>query len=375
MKKVLIISFSPITRDPRVMRQIKLLENIYDLTVVGYGAKPEMRCRFLPVSRRPLSRAKKLLWGSALVLGANETYYWSQSHVREAYDALRSEEPDLIIANDLSALPLALRLANGRPVMYDAHEYAPDEFADSLHWRVTLGRYNWALCTKYLAQASSMLTVSDGLATEYRRNFGVNPTVLYNAPVRQYLSAKRVVSGEVKMIHHGIASSARKLENTIEVMNNLDSRFSLDLMLVPEEGRYLSYLKEIAKSNCRIRFVNPVEMPRICESINGYDIGLFLLRPDNINYKHALPNKFFEFIQARLAVAIGPSPEMAGLVQRHGCGVISDTFEPKDLAKRLSSLDDSAIMAMKHGSDRAANLLCFEASSEAFKSTISALLS
>jgi hypothetical protein len=38
---------------------------------------------------------------------------------------------------------------------------------------------------------------------------------------------------------------------------------------------------------------------------------------------------FVEFIQARLAVAVDPSPEMARLVQRYGCGVVAPDFPPK----------------------------------------------
>ena len=62
------------------------------------------------------------------------------------------------------------------------------------------------------------------------------------------------------------------------------------------------------------------ELPRMA---NDYDVGLYLLPPTNFNQRYALPNKFFEFIQGRLAIAIGPSPEMAKLVERSNAdGVI-----------------------------------------------------
>jgi len=39
---------------------------------------------------------------------------------------------------------------------------------------------------------------------------------------------------------------------------------------------------------------------------------------------HALSDKLFEFIQACLADAIGPSPEMARIIHEDSCGIVAD---------------------------------------------------
>ena len=101
-------------------------------------------------------------------------------------------------------------------------------------------------------------------------------------------------------------------------------------------------------------------MRELASLANGYDIGLYLLPPTNFNHRYALPNKFFEFIQGRLAVAIGPSPEMAAIVRHYGCGVVAPTFEPESLAAELNALDAAAIAGFKHASHRAAAELCAE---------------
>ena len=41
------------------------------------------------------------------------------------------------------------------------------------------------------------------------------------------------------------------------------------------------------------------EVATIVRTINQFDLGVYLLPPVNFNSAHALPNKFFEFIQAR----------------------------------------------------------------------------
>jgi len=98
-------------------------------------------------------------------------------------------------------------------------------------------------------------------------------------------------------------------------------------------------------------------MTEICQALNDYDMGIFLLPPVNFNYAHALPNKFFEFIQARLAVAIGPSPEMASIVEEYGFGVVAKSFNPADLGVALSRMSEADLVRYKLAADIAAESL------------------
>jgi len=176
------------------------------------------------------------------------------------------------------------------------------------------------------------------------------------------------------MIHHGGAQRARRLELMIDVMARLDQRFSLDFMLVGNDASYLQELRNRASRDPRIRFVPPVRMEDICRMTNDYDVGLYLLPPLNFNQRFALPNKLFEFIQARLAIAIGPSPEMARIVRQHGVGVVADSFEPAALAGVLSSLTDQEVSLYKRASHAAADRLCFEAAADRMLALIERLL-
>ncbi|MBA3286203.1 MAG: hypothetical protein H0U27_14260 [Nitrosopumilus sp.] len=85
----------------------------------------------------------------------------------------------------------------------------------------------------------------------------------------------------------------------------------------------------------------------IIRIISSYDIGLFLLPPVNFNYTYALPNKFFEFIQARLCIAIGPSEEMKKIVETYNIGIISEDFSAYSLKKVFLSLDKDQILKYK----------------------------
>ena len=162
------------------------------------------------------------------------------------------------------------------------------------------------------------------------------------------------------MIHHGAASPNRRLENMIEMMRYLDRRFVLDMILVPGDRSYIAHLRNLARDLPSVRFLPAVPMPQIPEFVNHYDVGVAAIAPTTFNTKHSLPNKFFEYIQGRLAIVIGPSPEMAKIIREYGCGVVADGFRPRDLANAVMSLDSQRIYAMKMNADRAARHHCAE---------------
>jgi hypothetical protein len=375
MRDILILSFSPIGSDPRVMRQIRLLEHRATLTVAGFAPAPTADIEFLalPAHRSPLRT--KAVRAVQLLLGQSDAFYWSRSESRAALEKLRGQRFDLVIANDIATLPLALRLAQGTPVLIDAHEFSPLEFEDRIWWRLLFGRYYHDLCRRFLPRAAAMTTVCSGIADEYARIYGVGPIVVENAPPSHELAPSLVAEGRVRMIHHGAAIRSRRLELMIEVVQALDSRFTLDFMLVGGDQRYMAELQSRAATETRIRFLQPVPMQDLCRTTNGYDVGLFLLPPTNFNYRYALPNKLFEFIQARLAVAVGPSPEMARIVRAHGLGIVADSFAPMDLAAKLNAMTQEELVRYKAASNVAADQLCFEAVSGRLLGVINGLLS
>jgi len=356
------------------MRQVRLLESRYKVTVAGFGQKPDADIEFIDASGRPARLLIKAKWAFKLLLGLFESYYWERSEVKSALEALRRRKFDLVIANDIATLPLAARLAGERPVLMDAHEYSPLEFEDRWLWRLLFGRLHHYLCLRYLPQAAAMVTVCQGIADEYARHYAVTPKVVQNAPAHQYLRPSKAEPGRIRMVHHGAAIRSRHLETMVDLMQHLDDRFSLDFLLVGNDLAYLNELRTRAGSDPRIRFLAPVPMPDICKTLNMYDIGIFLLPPVNFNYKHALPNKFFEFIQARLAVAIGPSPEMAKLVKAFGFGLVAESFEPADLAALLSNTSEADLVQYKLAADVAASSLNYETSGETLLALIESLL-
>jgi hypothetical protein len=357
------------------MRQVQFLQNEHELTVIGFGPKPEANVIYKEISYVPPNLLRKIQMASCLLSGAYKIFYWNQLSVNQAKCLLNGEQFDLVLANDIQALPLSLALNCDNPVLFDAHEYSPRQFEDRWFWKFLFQKYYISLCRSYLPQVSSMVTVCRGIAEEYTSNFGVRVGVIHNTPPHQKLYPRRVSGNQIRLIHHGAAIRSRQLEKMIDMMQHLDSRFSLDLMLTNNDHSYLSMLRQKANGDKRIRFIKTVPMPEICKFINKYDVGIYILSPNSFNSMYSLPNKFFEFIQARLCIAIGPSPEMAKLVHEYQCGVVADSFEPEALASCLRDLSCEKVEALKQASDRAARELNFERESLVLSDEIERLLS
>lgn len=356
METVAIISFTDLSSDSRVYRQIMFLKEHYRVIAIGMGDPHIDGIRYIHISPQPKTFAQKLKGAALLLTRRYEAYYWKSKRMRENKKKLEWLHADTIIANEIDALPLAIELSNHAKVILDAHEYSPREFEDSIVWRMFYKGYKQYLCESYIKRADRMMTVCDGIAQEYERHFHVKPAIITNAPDYEEIQPNPT-AGKIRLIHHGLANASRKIENMIEAMDHLDERFELNLMLVSDGTGYMNKIKKMAMSRNNVRVLEPVPMRDITRYISRFDIGIFLLEPTNFNYRMALPNKFFEFIQARLAIAIGPSPEMEKIVRTYDCGVIAEDFSPEAMAECLMKLNPDVLDHYKAKSHEIAEMM------------------
>lgn len=370
MTKIAIISLSDLSRDPRVSRQISTLYPKYEIISAGtrpYGISIIPFFKLIHNGKKIYQRA---MWME--LTKKYDSFYWKYANFVELGSFLRQEQPDIIIANDIDMLPVAIWNKGKAKILLDAHEYSPLENDESLIFRLFLKPYRTWLVNTYIPKADSMMTVSEGIAEKYFADTGKRPIVVTNSPDYKKLIPSPVNPDKIRLVHHGAALSERNLELNINIMKYLHpGRYELHLYLVPTDSKYLNRLKKIASIFPNIYFHDPVPMVDLADTINRYDIGIYLLEEVNFNTKHALPNKFFEFIQARLALAIGPSPEMAKIVKTYNIGIVNSDYQPQTLAKRIECLTPEIIQEYKRNSD----LIAYSFSSERNKEIISGIVS
>ncbi|MEP7145545.1 MAG: hypothetical protein ABI792_00910 [bacterium] len=373
-KKILIISLTDQNSDPRVVRQINCLKDNYDIYCCGVSNNIIPENNFYPVIVKPNTLFRKIVIGSLKMF---RSYTAAENYILDKKIEINFNNKnirfDLIIANDMDTIPIAFRLFSSEKVLADFHEYAPEEFEDKLYWKLIHKNYIYFQCRKYFPLLNGSTTVCKSIADEYNKNFGIIPEVITNAA--EYIDLKPIPLNEnMKIIHHGAAISSRKIEIMIQTAKLLDKRFTFDLMLIPNETAYYNSLKEMIRDNENIKIIEPVSFNEIIPFCNSYDIGLFILPHVNLNYRYALPNKFFEFVQSRLAIVTGPSVEMADYISEYKLGISTRSFNPEEIADEINGLTTEQIRLFKENSHKHAKELSSEKNMIILNNLVSKLL-
>ena len=380
MKKVLVLVLSNLKHDARVRRQILALKDHYKTTVVCFGGDPSPDYELIVIKPTNLNLFRKAVASVFLLLKLHATAHKILHDYYTIVPTLSDRKFDLIIANDVETLPLAFAFPGNPKVIFDAHEYAPRHFEDKKMWRIFFQDFNMWLCKKYIPRTADMMTVGKSLALEYEKYFHVKPTVITNANNFFDVQPGVTLENKIRLVHHGIATPSRKLELMFDVMALLDERFTLDLILLTPgfaskaTRQYLDDLQERTKQDSRIKIIPPVKSSEVVNAIRHYDMGIFLLPPVNFNYENTLPNKLFDFIQARLGIAIGPTPEMAEIVNQYRLGVVSEKFTPQSLAEKLGKVNKKEIEVFKKNANLAAADLNAEVNAIKINAMISRVL-
>ena len=380
MKNILILAFTKMADQPRIYRQISFLKDSYHIVTAGLNEPRDENIRHIKINAPTnyffRDKIPAALW---MKFGYIEKCYWNLPIVKEGLKALNASNElnvDLIITHDLITLPVALLFAkkNGAKILLDLHEYFPHQFDDFWANRFFYNKLWNYICVAYLPKVDVSITVCKGIADEYKKIFYLNQEVITNASYFSDLTPSVTKENNIRMIYHGLVHKLRKSEKMIYLMDHLDSRFELDFMIIRDNSRYCKKICDLAFNHPRISLRDPVSMPQLPDVINNYDIGLYLLPPRSFNHRMALPNKLFEFIQGRLAIAIWPSPEMARIVDQYKCGIVSEDFTIESIAHKLNSLSAKDIMKFKQNSHKAAAFLCAEKNREKLLSIVNKLL-
>ncbi len=304
-KRIGILSFSIISSDARVLRQIQNASKYYDVVVVGERVwesdnenvsnhqVPDISSNnhwgfILLENISFLTNVLPIIWHSRKWLGVKFNF---------AYQKLYQANLDLIHINDFFALPsgMAAALDSEAVSLFDAHEFSLDQkrLPKIKSW---LLKFYALYILKFLGiKADSYITVSDGIAKLYNQRLGIDPAVIMNAPEKVQIQRRDFDPADIRIIHHGSAVPQRNLELLIEVASILDARYSLHFMLLRDSKNYIDYLKRIAaeKAPDKIHFHDPVNPDMIVGFISKFDIGIHVLYDNFLNHKFALPNKIF----------------------------------------------------------------------------------
>lgn len=344
-----------------------------DYIVRWYRAAASFGRQFVRKLLFPLRASKKLVLQTIGATGESGALfvYWSNETNRDTFRKLQYVEADLFIAHDWYVAPAALKLADLRRSRYvvDVHEYAREQFyfragsSEQRNWNRYRRPYIDALQRLVFERAFGVTTVCDGIADLLKRDYELarRPTVVRSVPLFNKQSF-RPTGGIIDVLYHGLIVPTRGVDHAIRSLPRWRPEFRL---IVRGHGPtdYIAFLKRLAAElsvQDRVQFESSVDFDDIIPSANRADIGYIVLDNYSPQRTFTLPNKFFEYVMAGLAICASDLPEMSALVNRYGLGLLSETVDPIALADRINAFTPESIDAFKRASLAAANELCWE---------------
>lgn len=373
---ILIFSKRPFHNSPRIIREIEALNSNFNIYAIG-ETKPlnnSTKFEYIYDLRTTLDKLlNKINYIFRSLLGIKLTI----PRYSKVSDFVVRYNISLLIIHEPIFLPLAFALKEkfNLKVVFNAHEYHPLEFEDQFGWLESVGAVYSKLYKKYLSKLDLMINVCDGIAEKCFKEYHVKSIVIPNAAFSSKIPIFESDGDKIKIIYHGAILESRKIEDMIKVAELLGENYIFDIMGTSTDfnKEYFQILSERIVNSPNVSFKKPVQFDEIISAINQYDLGIYILRPNGFNNEYALPNKIFEYMQAKLAIAISPSREMRSIVEKYNLGVVADNFSPESLAEKIKELSKQDIFKFKQNSVTASKIENAEKYKEYYLSCIKAL--
>jgi glycosyltransferase involved in cell wall biosynthesis len=302
------------------------------LTHMGFSVKLVGR-RFpgsLPVVPYPYSTYRfKLIFNKGPLFYAEYNF--------RLYLYLLFSKNDVLLANDLDTLPANFLAAKVKqiPLVYDSHEYFTE--VPELINRPKVKQIWEKLEKAMLPDIKYAFTVCDSIARIYQEKYGVPFQVVRNLPLA---SAKienpgKSTAVEKIVLYQGAVNMGRGLKQAILSMKYVENA----RLIIAGSGDIKTQLKDLVKSENlqhQVEFTGRLPIGDLQKITTQADLGLSIEEDLGLNYRFALPNKLFDYIQAQVPVLVNNLPEMAAIVNKYDIGDITTSLEPEILAAKIT---------------------------------------
>lgn len=309
------------------------------------------------------------LWFTARKRGpaADHALFSRSDNVRAVRAAaIEAGHDGLWVANDWLLLPVAYEGVKtfGGVYVYDSHEYATQEYAERLAWRLFQQPLVQSIERRYLPGAAVVTTVSPGISRALQDLYQPATPVatLRNLPVYQAMSF-RPCGDRIQVLYHGVVAPGRGLEASIRSVVGWPETFDLTIR-GPGDPAYLVLLSQMADEvgvKERVTIAPPVPTTDLVRAASMHDIGLLAAPCHSMHNALSLPNKFFEYLMAGLALCVSELPEMADILADTGAGLSCGDGSEAAIAEAMRTLNVEQIHKMKRNSLEAAKTFHYQA--------------
>jgi len=328
LKRILVSVTNDISTDQRVAKVCNtLIQNNFEVLLIGRKLKNS-----IPLSRNYKTKRFQLLFNTGFL-------FFAEYNLR-LFCYLLFTRKDILLANDLDTLLpnyLVSKLQN-KKIVFDSHELFP-EIPELVH-RPKVKKVWLALEGWILPNLKNNYTVCKSIASFYNDKYNTPFKTIKNLPTKKEAN-KGSFSFETHtkkiILYQGALNIGRGLELMIETMHFLENH----LLVLIGDGDIHKFLKEKVSAenlNSKVVFlgkITPTELHKVTPLAN---LGLSLEEDLGLNYRFALPNKIFDYIQAEVPILVSNLPEMRKVVLAYNVGKIVKHRTPKKLAKQIEQV-------------------------------------
>lgn len=353
MKKIAASATSDLATDNRVHKICETLkESGYEVILTGRRFR-----KSAPLAPRSYkTRRMRLLFSKG-------PFFYAEYNLR-LFIRLILTKCDVILANDLDTLPASVATGMIRriPVVYDSHEYFTE--VPELQGRPAI-RKIWEWIEKMtLPGVKAAFTVSPSIAAIYSEKYDMPFSVIRNIPL--------VAAGNCPTYRHpgnserpfilyqGALNLGRGLEQAIRAMRMVPEA---DLVIAGSGDigdRLQKLTSEISADN--VFFTGRIPLEELPALTAQASLGISVEEDLGLNYRYALPNKLFDYIQAKIPVIVSNLPEMRSLVEKYNIGLVAGNHDPDYLATafRKALFDYEMRENWRQGLEKASRELTWE---------------
>ncbi len=323
VKKVIVSVTNDLVTDQRVHKVCTSLSQMdFDVLLIGRKLKNSKE-----VKRVYKTTRMKLVFNKGFL-------FYAEYNVR-LFIKLLFLKKEILLANDLDTLLPNYLVSKLKkvPLVFDSHEL----FSELPSIK---GRYSqkvWKLLEKWLVpKQKKIITVSDSIANWFVKNYNVKPLVIKNLPTFKNVPFIESNKNNRYILYQGALNKGRGLLALIEAMQTIDIPLK-----IAGDGPLKSKIQEkiitLALED-RIELLGNIHPENLLIITQNAVLGVSLEEDLGLSYRYSLPNKLFDYIQAKIPVVATYLPEIKQVVKNYQIGEIVKNHSPNEIAKTINKV-------------------------------------